>query len=323
MLTIVNQIRKHFNEAGVLRKDEFKIVYIAPMKALAAEMVENFSKRLEPLGIVVRELTGDMQLSKQEILATQILVTTPEKWDVVTRKSLGDISLSLLVKLLIIDEVHLLHDDRGSVIETIVARTLRQVESTQKMIRIVGLSATLPNYLDVARFLNVDPKRGLFFFDGRFRPVPLAQTFIGVKSQSKLIQQQQMDEVCYEKCLHQLRNHQQVMIFVHARNATLKTALRLRDMAKENGDIELFRVPEQSKAYGDAQKQMSRSRNKQLREIFDDGFAVHHAGLLRSDRNLVERLFSEGHIRVLVCTATLAWGVNLPVNKPFYNLSEL
>lgn len=129
MLTVVSQIKKHFNEAGVLRKDEFKIVYIAPMKALAAEMVENFSKRLEPLGIVVRELTGDMQLSKQEILETQMLVTTPEKWDVVTRKSLGDISLSLLVKLLIIDEVHLLHDDRGSVIETIVARTLRQGKS--------------------------------------------------------------------------------------------------------------------------------------------------------------------------------------------------
>ena len=47
------------------------------------------------------------------------------------------------------------------------------------MIRIVGLSATLPNYIDVARFLNVNPYSGLFFFDGRFRPVPLAQTFIG------------------------------------------------------------------------------------------------------------------------------------------------
>lgn len=127
-------------------------------------MVENFSKRLAPLGIVVKELTGDIQLTKQEIMETQMLVATPEKWDVVTRKSLGDISLSLLVRLLIIgnfdyflqfrkqafillilDEVHLLHDDRGSVIETIVARTLRQVESSQQMIRIVGLSATLPS----------------------------------------------------------------------------------------------------------------------------------------------------------------------------------
>lgn len=54
-----------------------------------------------------------------------------------------------------------------------------QVESSQKMIRIVGLSATLPNYVDVARFLGVSLHKGLFFFDGRFRPVPLAQTFIG------------------------------------------------------------------------------------------------------------------------------------------------
>ncbi|GBP11260.1 Activating signal cointegrator 1 complex subunit 3 [Eumeta japonica] len=67
-------------------EDEFKIVYIAPMKALASEMVDNFSKRLKDLNIVVKELTGDMQLSKTEMTQTQILVTTPEKWDVVTRK---------------------------------------------------------------------------------------------------------------------------------------------------------------------------------------------------------------------------------------------
>ena len=56
-----------------------------------------------------------------------MLVTTPEKWDVVTRKSTGDVALAQLVRLLIIDEVHLLHDDRGPVIESLVARTLRQV----------------------------------------------------------------------------------------------------------------------------------------------------------------------------------------------------
>ena len=65
MLAVVNQIKKNICD-GVLRKDDFKIVYVAPMKALAAEMVQNFSKRLEPLGIVVKELTGDIQLTKQE-----------------------------------------------------------------------------------------------------------------------------------------------------------------------------------------------------------------------------------------------------------------
>lgn len=58
-----------------------------------------------------------------------MLVTTPEKWDVVTRKSVGDVALSQLVRLLILDEVHLLHEDRGPVLESIVARTLRQVRA--------------------------------------------------------------------------------------------------------------------------------------------------------------------------------------------------
>lgn len=57
----------------------------------------------------------------------QMLVTTPEKWDVVTRKSVGDVALSQQVRLLILDEVHLLHEDRGPVLESLVARTIRQV----------------------------------------------------------------------------------------------------------------------------------------------------------------------------------------------------
>ncbi len=53
-----------------------------------------------------------------------------------------------------------MHGDRGPVVESIVARTLRQVESSQTVIRVVGLSATLPNYLDVAKFLRVNPYTG-------------------------------------------------------------------------------------------------------------------------------------------------------------------
>ena len=51
-------------------------------------------------------------MSKAEIEATQIIVTTPEKWDIITRKS-DDRTYASLVRLLIIDEIHLLHDDRG------------------------------------------------------------------------------------------------------------------------------------------------------------------------------------------------------------------
>ena len=109
--------------------------------------------------------------------------------------------------------------------------TSSQVESSQNMIRIVGLSATLPNYLDVARFLNVNPASGLFFFDGRFRPVPLQQTFIGrspmklllnifvlttvfvvsgVKTTNKVQQLVDFNMVAFEKVVEQVRNGQQV-----------------------------------------------------------------------------------------------------------------
>lgn len=66
-----------------------------------------------------------------------------------------------------------------------------------------------------------------------------------------------------------------------------------------------------------------KSRNKELRELFPCGFAIHHAGMLRSDRNMVEKYFEEGFIKVLVCTSTLAWGVNLPAHSVIIRVSFL
>lgn len=136
MLAILNILRTYSVDgtAKSIKNDQFKIVYIAPMKALCAEMTASFGKRLEPFGVKVRELTGDMQLTSKEIMETQMLVVTPEKWDIVTRKSVGDVQLLDLVRLIIIDEVHLLQSDRGHVLETLVARTIRYVEQAQKCV---------------------------------------------------------------------------------------------------------------------------------------------------------------------------------------------
>ena len=139
---------------------------------------------------------------------------TPEKWDIITRKG-GEKTYTQLVSLVIIvswpwrmipclhfvfvssphfflslffsqDEIHLLHDSRGPVLEAIVARTIRQIEATQDPVRLVGLSATLPNYEDVATFLRVNPAKGLYYFDNSFRPVPLEQTYIGISEKKAM-----------------------------------------------------------------------------------------------------------------------------------------
>jgi antiviral helicase SLH1 len=321
MLTILSTVAKnvhpHPSEAPqgsnfAVNTADFKIVYVAPMKALAAEITEKLGRRLAWLGIQVRELTGDMQLTKAEIIQTQIIVTTPEKWDVVTRKSTGDTELVQKVRLLIIDEVHMLHDERGAVLESLVARTERQVESTQSLIRIVGLSATLPNYVDVADFLKVNRMAGLFYFDQSYRPVPLEQHFIGVKGKAGTkTSRDNIDAVAFEKVKDMMERGHQVMVFVHSRKDTVKTAKMLLEMAADEGLSDLF-DPSHHEGYSQACKDVKQSKGREIRELVVKGFGIHHAGMPRSDRNMVERLFGEGVLKVLCCTATLAWGVNLP-----------
>jgi len=311
MLTMLHEIGMHRNSDGSLDLDAFKIVYVAPMKALVQEMVLNFSKRLEAFGIQVKELTGDQQLTKEQIANTQVIITTPEKWDIITRKS-GDRTYTQLVRLVIIDEIHLLHDHRGPVLESIVARTIRQIETTQEMIRVVGLSATLPNFEDVATFLRVSPDKGLFFFDNSYRPVPLQQQYIGITEKKAIKRFQLMNEIAYEKTLEQA-GKEQVLIFVHSRKECAKTARAIRDMALQQDTLVDF-LREDSASREILQTEAETTKSRDLAELLPYGFAIHHAGMTRADRTLVEDLFSDGHVQVLVSTATLAWGVNLPAH---------
>jgi len=211
------------------------------------------------------------------------------------------------VKLLIIDEVHLLNDERGAVIETIVARTVRQVESTQSLIRIVGLSATLPNYVDVADFLRyylplrgvngdshvcrVSPQHGLFFFDSSFRPVPLEQHFLGIKGKSgSPAAKRALDKSTYHLISELVRDGHQAMVFVHSRKDTVKSAESVKEFATLEGELDMFSCQEHPQ-FEFYRREIGRSKNKEMKRLFDDGLGIHHAGMLRADRNLMERLF--------------------------------
>eukprot|EP01135_Chromosphaera_perkinsii_P009183 Nk52_evm18s1671 gene=Nk52_evmTU18s1671 len=312
MCCILREIGKHISPDGSIDLKDFKIVYVAPMKSLVQEMVGNFSNRLKRYGIKVGELTGDSQMTKDQISETQIIVCTPEKWDIITRKS-GDRSFTNIVKLVIIDEIHLLHDERGPVLEAIVARALRRMESTEELVRLVGLSATLPNYKDVALFLRVDPNKGLFYFDNSFRPCPLRQVFVGINEKKALKRFQLMNEVVYKK-IEERAGKSQILVFVHSRKETVKTAKAILDMFLENGTISQL-LPETSASYEVLRQEAENIKNApDLKDLLPYGFACHHAGMSRVNRTNVEELFADNHIQVLVSTATLAWGVNLPAH---------
>ncbi|KAI0535743.1 Sec63 Brl domain-containing protein [Xylaria digitata] len=314
MLTILRELGKHRNpQTGDIDLDAFKIVYIAPLKALVQEQVGNFGARLKPFGITVSELTGDRQLTKQQVTETQVIVTTPEKWDVITRKA-TDLTYTNLVRLIIIDEIHLLHDDRGPVLESIVSRTIRKTEQTGDPVRLIGLSATLPNYRDVASFLRVDPNKDLFHFDGSFRPCPLKQEFIGVTDKKAIKQLKTMNDITYNKVIeHVGAHHNQMLIFVHSRKETAKTARYIRDKALEMETINQI-LKHDSGSREALNEIVNDISDADLKDLLPYGFGIHHAGMNRVDRDEVEGLFAAGLIQVLVCTATLAWGVNLPAH---------
>eukprot|EP00605_Chrysophyceae_sp_TOSAG23-4_P002130 GSChrysophyteH1.ASY1.ANO1.2357.1 assembled CDS len=263
MLTFLQLLKQNI-EAGELNKEAVKAIY--------------------PLGLVVKEYTGDMQLTKAEIIESQMLVTTPEKYDVITRKG-GDGSLMTM------------------------------------QVRIVGLSATLPNYKDVAKFLGVNNK-SCYFFGPEYRPVPLDQTFIGLTEKSRVKLKNQMAEHAYHKMVSALERGKQVMIFVHSRKETSGTAQQLQELvAKYNTSALLDNS--QHENYNVWKRAVDRSRSKEVQNLFAAGMGMHHAGMLRADRTLTEQLFESGMIKLLCCTATLAWGVNLPAHTVIIKGTEL
>lgn len=122
-----------------------------------------------------------------------------------------------------------------------------------------------------------------------------------------------LDRVTFQKVAELVAQGHQVMVFVHARKETVKTALALREASVLEGNSDDFSC-EDHPQWSFFRRSIGESRNKEMKQLFDGGFGIHHAGMLRSDRNMMERMFEARAIKVLCCTATLAWGVNLPAH---------
>lgn len=100
------------------------------------------------------ELTGDVTPDMRAIAKADVIVTTPEKWDGISR-SWQTRNYVKAVSLLIIDEIHLLGEERGPVLEVIVSRTNFISSHTEKTVRVIGLSTALANASDLADWLGI------------------------------------------------------------------------------------------------------------------------------------------------------------------------
>lgn len=175
-------------------------VYIAPLKSLARERLKEWQKRFgsSTVNWSVLELSGDTHHDQKAVQSADVLVCTPEKWDLISRSWRGGSSSGKAfvkrVRLLIIDEIHLLGEERGAVLEAIVSRTrfiskfLEQQKKAKgpensidshESVRIVGLSTAIANPHDLANWIGIDVDgnskssgHGLYNFRPSIRPVP-------------------------------------------------------------------------------------------------------------------------------------------------------
>ena len=284
-----------------------KFVYVAPMKALVRERMKDWGVRLvKLLGKKVVELTGDVS-DMGAVESADVIVTTPEKWDGVSR-SWHSRKYVQNVGLVVIDEIHLLGEDRGPVLEVIVSRMRYISAQTESPVRFVGMSTAIANAQDVADWLGAK-EGGVFNFHPSVRPVPMQVHIQGYEGQHYCPRMAIMNKPTYA-AIQDYSKEKPVIVFVSSRRQTRLTALDLIQLGAQSDNPRQF-VRADEEELGDL---LARIKDPNLRHTLSFGIGLHHAGLCEGDRSIVENLFEQCKIQVLVSTSTLAWGVNLPAH---------
>ncbi|KAH9966525.1 P-loop containing nucleoside triphosphate hydrolase protein [Russula dissimulans] len=283
-----------------------KCVYVAPTKALCAERTRDWTEKFGSLGIQCCELTGDTVQPGRSIwgeLKSANIMLSAEKWDSVTRSWSNHSQLLSQIHLFLIDEVHILNESRGSTLEVVVCR----MKSRGSAVRFVAVSATVPNIDDVAHWIASRYSNGaaaFFQFGEEFRPCQLSRFVYGFprsKNQNDFLFAQSLNYKLFP-LLQQHSANRPILIFVSTRKGVLSTAEQL--MSDYNKAVE-------------SKHTLPWSLPKKLFTLLKlaaGGIGAHHAGLELSDKRLVEELFMNRILRVVVATSTLAVGVNLPAH---------
>ncbi|GAA6062252.1 hypothetical protein JCM10212_001766 [Sporobolomyces blumeae] len=291
-----------------------KVLYMAPTKSLCAERAADWRRKFEiGLGWGLKELTGDSETGSgtwREIAKARIIVTTPEKWDAITRRWHDHDQMLSQLQLFCIDEVHSVGADvRGAVLEVVVSRMKTLGTST----RFVAVSATVPNIVDVSEWLRNSTDHSpatVFQFGDDFRPCPLQKIVLGYNrgNSNDFAFGNTLNFRLFE-VIKQYSSGKPVLIFCPTRKACLQAAEQLvKEYRQSTGSA----GARQRLAWPKPPRTTFAINDKRLSALIENGAATHHAGMDQNDRKLVEKLFVDGRISIVCSTSTLAVGVNLP-----------
>nr|UXY87635.1 U5 small nuclear ribonucleoprotein 200 kDa subunit [Cryptomonas curvata] len=299
------------NKNWEINKNLVKVLYIAPFKTIIKEKINYFEESLSFLSLKIMELTGDSIITKKDFELNNIIIGTPEKIDLITREK-TNICFFSQIRLLIIDEIHLLNDERGPILEQTILRFLFNFLQKKKDCRIVSLSATFPNYRDLGNFINANPFKNIFYFGEIYREIPIKYSLVAFKNKKATVKQSDiLNRILLLKTLNIIKKNlfYKLIIFVHSRKDTLKTGIFLLKNLKKYS-IELLIKNKIKKNY--THNLIFELNDKNSKLLLNKGIGIHHAGLSSKDKMISENLFLLGITPIIISTSTLSWGVNLP-----------
>lgn len=300
-----------------------RVIYTSPIKALSNQKFRDFSQRYpNAVGI----LTGDVTI---HATAPLVIMTT----EIYRNTLLEDPQRLSSYAWVIFDEVHYLDNpERGTVWEEAIL-------FTPAHIRLLCLSATIPNVEEFAQWIRFVHQQPVAVVQETQRPVPLSFTF---QCQNVFLDDlQELKRVGYrfsedarrwrsyshgrrhalkpnrlDALVHELREQQQLpcIYFTFGRRRAEDLAWEMSSTPLTNPEerAELLRIYDD--LCGRFQVRQDRSAAA-LRPLIERGVGFHHAGMLPTLKEVIERCFTSRLMKIIVTTETFALGINMPARS--------
>ena len=293
-----------------ISKNKGKIIYLSPLRALAAEKFSEF-KKLEkiPLGkkIKVGISTGDFDGLEKNLEKNDILILTNEKMDSIIRHGAEWVDE---IGLVVTDEIHLIGDEsRGPTLEMV----LTQLKRLETQPQIVGLSATITNSEEISDWLECK------LVKNDWRPVPLSEGVcdageVTMNDGTTFEVERSIRGTPIDLGVQSVHDGGQSLVFAETRARSKSLATKAADAISQI--LEKKDITQLEKT---SKKILSENEHtelvKTLAILVKKGVAFHHAGLNQNCRETIETEFRKGTIKLLSSTPTLAAGVNLPARR--------
>jgi len=291
-------------------KENSRVVYTSPIKALSNQKYRDFTRTYgDRIGI----MTGDVTLNP----TAPILIMTTE----IFRNTIFEAPDRLRdISHVIFDEIHYVDDaERGTVWE-------ESIIFAPESIRFVALSATISNLKQFAAWMAQVRGQPVEVVRMEKRPVPLRHFCyapeLGVIKAEELQRlrrprRRRRRGAGRERDLLDYLENQDLLPCLHFSFSRKECETR----ARENLARQLLNSQEEGVVLGlfnDLCRRYELNGDpgvERLRRMIQHGIAYHHAGMLPTHKEIVERIFTSGLIRLLFTTETFALGINMPVRS--------